>query len=171
MRSPNFIPLAILALLMAIGSRTEAQMTTLTFDGKAALVGEIVNVPESGRIADAKMMMKGQDIIRVKDEIMTVTAGVLMAVTEAEIRFPAIQGLDVGEVAVELGPETVICLADGTISKDWLAVGQNAVAIVPQNGGPAISVRNALWMFEDLMMIPRRIDPSCSNADYPVLVE
>ncbi len=146
-------------------------MTTLTFDGKAALVGEIVNVPESGRIADAKMLMKGQDIFRVEDELMVVTAGTLMTVTDTEIRFPAIQGLDVGEVGVEIGPETVFCLADGTLSGDWLAVGQNAVAIVPQDGGPAISVRNALWMFEDLMMIPTSLDPSCSNADYPVLVE
>jgi hypothetical protein len=170
MRFPNFIPLAILALFIAIGSRAEAEMT-LSYDGKAALTGEVVMTSTAGQIPN-NIMMSGQEIFHVGDNIMTVTAGALMTVTEAEIRFSAVDGLDVGEVAVELGPETVFCTADGTISKDWLAVGQNAVAMVPQAGGPAISVRNALWMFEkQLMSIPPPLDPSCSNADYPVLVK
>ncbi len=171
MRTVIFVfALGFLALLLTGGSGAKAQIVLkLKFEGKGIIAGIYVSVQDTGDFSKEIAMVSGQSKFNIGDTKLIGTAGELMAVSEAGIRFLPSAGTDIGEVAVELGPETVFCLADGTVSKDWLAVGQSAVAVVPQEGGPAISVRNALWMYDAKGVFPLPVDPTCSNADYPVL--
>jgi hypothetical protein len=162
--------LGFLSLLLIGGSGAEAQMTyTLNINFKDVLAGIFVQVQNPDSSAEATVLVSGQSDFNIGDTTFTVTAGELMAVSKGGMRFLPSEKTDIGEVAVALGPETVFCLADGTISNDWFAVGQSAVVMVPQDGGPAISVRNTLWMVDLVEGSSSLLDPSCSNADYPVL--
>lgn len=159
------------ALFMTGGSGANAQMVyALEINGKDVLAGIFVQVQNPDRTAETMAMVSGQSDFNIGDSTYTATAGELMTASEGEIHFLPSERTDIGEVGIALGPETVFCLADGTISNDWLAVGENAVAIVPQDGGPAISVRNSLWMVNIVDGFSSLQDPSCSNTDYPVLI-